>query len=346
MKKNFMLIGLLLLGSGLTWGQNGIQAQYKMFETQRESAVEVGIGKATPGAVVDADTPLESVREQIKHLTSRRDDLSGVKRPKARAVKAPVQPPYYCTFDNAQVLEDEWIVIDGDADGRSWYYEWKGFFDPCDGNESSGFAAVLWNQDGEANEDWMITAAPVSLPAGTSNISFYYGLAQPFFVEKLRVFYSKTPDTAMEKLTELGEFEIMVHAGWYFAHIDFELPEAGDYYFSFLYQVPDDNQYGVMLDNIRIDKGAFVGTPDLQVERVVLPPASCNLGIAERIGVSLHNVGSTDITKWAMTYSVNGGEPVREVFTETLAEGESKLAYFTQTADLSVAGNEYQVAVN
>lgn len=264
----------------------------------------------------------------------------------AQNAKAPVQPPYYCTFDSAGVIDNEWIVIDGDRDGRSWSYEWNGFFYPCDGNVLSGFAAVLWNKDGNENEDWMITASPVSLPKGANHISFYYGLAQPFYVERLKVFYSKTPDTARAKLTELGTFEISVRTGWYFAHVDFELAEADDYYFSFLYQVPNDNQYGVMLDNIRIDKGKFVGTPDMRIERILLPTASCNLGTSERIGVQLKNEGSADITKWAMTYSINGGTPVHDTLSRVLAEGQSDTAYFKMPADLSAPGTDYEVAVS
>lgn len=264
----------------------------------------------------------------------------------AQNTKTPVQPPYYCTFDSAGVIDNEWIVIDGDGDGRSWYYEWNGFFYPCDGNEKSGFAAVLWNKDGNENEDWMITASPISLPQGENHISFYYGLAQPFYVERLKVFYSKTPDTALAKLTELGTFEISVRTGWYFAHVDFDLAEAGDYYFSFLYQVPDDNQYGVMLDNIRIDKGKFVGTPDIRIERILLPAASCNLGASERIGVQLKNEGSADISKWAMTYSINGKTPVHDTLSRMLAEGQSDTAYFKLPADFSVPGTEYEVEVS
>ncbi|MCM1170188.1 MAG: choice-of-anchor J domain-containing protein, partial [Bacteroides sp.] len=253
-------------------------------------------------------------------------------------------PLFYNTFDDSASMARDWVSIDGDADGRSWYHERIGFFPTtCDGNDNSGFAAVLWNQNLKENNDWLITASPVALPAGKSHISFYYGLAQPFYEEYINVYCGKTADTAAEGLMKLGT--VMVNnTGWYFAHFDFEPQDAGDYYFSFQYHTPESNEYGVMLDNVLIDKGIYVGTPDLAISNVILPPASCSMG-AERIGVRVRNDGTADITEWTMTYSVNGGTPVRETFTRRLGEGGSDTVYFLQTADFSEPDTDYEVEV-
>mgnify|MGYP000851693774 CR=1 FL=1 len=67
--------------------------------------------------------------------------------------------------------------------------------------------------------------------------------------------------------------------------------------------------------------------------------SGCALDSDEEIEVSVHNMGTANITTFNMTYVVDGGTPVTETVTQTILPGASYDYTFTATADLSAAGD-------
>lgn len=65
------------------------------------------------------------------------------------------------------------------------------------------------------------------------------------------------------------------------------------------------------------------------------PNSGCGLSAAETVTVSFTNVGTTAISNFPISYSVNGGTPVSEQFTGTLNAGDTATYSFTTGADLS-----------
>ncbi|MBK0401890.1 T9SS type A sorting domain-containing protein [Adhaeribacter sp. BT258] len=100
---------------------------------------------------------------------------------------------------------------------------------------------------------------------------------------------------------------------------------------------------GFAFDEIKIlDK-----SNDLAVNSVVPINKLCGLTNAEPITAVIQNQGPVAASGFTLTYSVNGGSPVTENFTGSLASGALANFTFNQTANLSASGNQnIEVTVN
>ncbi len=74
-----------------------------------------------------------------------------------------------------------------------------------------------------------------------------------------------------------------------------------------------------------------------------LSPNTGVLGSAETITVEIQNYGTATQTVIPVTYSVDGGTPVAEVYTGSIAAGATDTFTFTATADLSTLGQTYRI---
>ncbi len=77
----------------------------------------------------------------------------------------------------------------------------------------------------------------------------------------------------------------------------------------------------------------------------ILSPVDGVLTDAETVEVQIRNFGSEELSNIPVVLSVDGVEIANEIFTGTIAPGESANYTFTQTADLSVEGQTYEVTV-
>ncbi|MDX1461581.1 MAG: GEVED domain-containing protein [Marinirhabdus sp.] len=68
-------------------------------------------------------------------------------------------------------------------------------------------------------------------------------------------------------------------------------------------------------------------------------PVSGGLGATETITVTITNFGTATQTSIPVFYTIDGGTPVQETYTGSIAIGETDTYSFTQTADLSVLGD-------
>lgn len=67
-------------------------------------------------------------------------------------------------------------------------------------------------------------------------------------------------------------------------------------------------------------------------------PAGCSLSANTSITLTIGNAGLNDISNFDVSYTVNSGAPVTEIYTGTITAGNSANYTFTATADLSAPG--------
>ena len=321
-----------MLFLGLSFGQSFLQKQSTIrTETPltlvRQSSLMAGLNNDTKATMADATLSL---------VQPSRATIS--------TPKQAVQPPYRCGFDQADVLEREWIVADADGDKKTWYWRDHKNWPTYNGDTTSGFVLSLFRTLAGNQADFLITRNPVAMPAGGAYVAFHYGSKLDGYRDSLCVYWSKSSDPNFANLHYIGSVLNNV-SGWHHEVLTFNLPEAGDVYFHFVNQSRSD-QFGIWLDNIDIGTGEFRGSsPDIQADRLVLPLSQCGLGSSEKISVQVSNVGLTPITKLKLTYTIEGGNPVSEEFERTI--GISRTAYltFTQKADFSSTDKKYKATV-
>lgn len=95
--------------------------------------------------------------------------------------------------------------------------------------------------------------------------------------------------------------------------------------------------FGLILDDVEIGQGTYVGTPDLAINDILLPASACGLSSQTPVQVLVSNKGQADIVKLGLAYSLDGANPVREEFG-TLPASKDTTFVFSQTMDLSVLG--------
>ncbi len=94
---------------------------------------------------------------------------------------------------------------------------------------------------------------------------------------------------------------------------------------------------GVAIDNLFI--GEAQADIDLKLNGFVTPVSDVNLTATELVSVEVQNMGILEVNQFSLSYSINGGAAVTEIFTQTILPGETVVINFTQTADVSAIGS-------
>lgn len=239
----------------------------------------------------------------------------------------PIALPYTCSFDESADAT-EWNVVDANGDGASW-------------GMSDGSAVISYSMYSPL-DDYMVMVNPVSLPAGYSHVSITYNAGGENFPESFEVLYGKTNDVT--EMTVLRKFENFVMAAVpYDGLINFEVAEAGDYFFA-IHATSAANMYGILIDEFAIAAGRVAGNPDLKVGRIELPLSSCSLTGEEKISATIVNDGSAVVSTFTLECNVNGTLLGSQKFDVAIAAGESARVTFDKAADMSQPG-VYEVTV-
>ena len=239
-----------------------------------------------------------------------------------------VDPPFACDFSTADDMA-LWNVVDANNDGETWVYE------------ETMQSAVLGYSAMYDSDDYLITLNPIRLSAGDAHVAFSYCSLSGYFPERLQVLYGKTTDPSeMQLLYEDIDFTISELT---LQVVNFNVEEAGDYYFAF-YGCSTADQYGIVVDDVEVDEGVYVAAPDISVDKVVVPLSSTALTSEETIGAIVTNNSFSDILSFALSYKIGDGAEVKETFGDGLAAGETRTVEFAQKADLS-AENTYEITV-
>lgn len=102
-----------------------------------------------------------------------------------------------------------------------------------------------------------------------------------------------------------------------------------------------DDIDGDLRDPVNPAIGADEYTPaniDAAVVQAINPSSGCGLSIAEIVSVEIKNLGLDTIFSMNISYSINGGTPVTELWNDTLTVGQTTIFDFTTPADLSGIG--------
>lgn len=245
---------------------------------------------------------------------------------------------FYEDFATKNNFSVNWTVTDANGDNKTWEYIDETSSEDADGG--IGLAKYLYERNNAAN-DYLTTREPITLNAGTNCLSFYYRTSTTRNKESLEVLYGKSKDfSTMKVLTTLTEVSINK---WDISINNFEVEEAGEYYFSF-HITSAKNQAGFWLDNIAIDEGGFIGTPDIILENLILPASDCSLGSAP-IGVTVKNIGTGPVNGFNLYYEIDDANKVTQEFTNKIAVGGSMDVMFTTPVDFSGIDQAYNVKV-
>ena len=245
---------------------------------------------------------------------------------------------FYEDFATKNNFSVNWTVTDANNDSKTWEYIDETSSPDADGG--TGLAKYLYERNNAA-DDYLTTREPVTLKTGTHCLSFYYRTSTTRNKESMEVLYGKSKDfSTMKVLTTLTDVSINE---WEVSINDFNVEEAGDYYFSF-HVISEKNRAGFWLDNIAIDEGGFQGTPDITLENLVLPASDCNLGTAP-IGVTVKNIGTGAINGFSLYYEIDDANKITQDFTDKIAVGGSLDVTFTTPADFSGIDQAYNVKV-
>lgn len=273
---------------------------------------------------------------------------------KAHAPKAPVAAPFECTFDVRSDFTNYWYNVDQDGDEFAWFHGMAIPVSPSyDGTDEGGYVLAGDNVDDTtaSAKNFLITKNPITLSQGNAYVTFAHSTNQSKkSKERLRVYCSKTLDTLdcdVTKMTLVGEMMDSTK-GWKHCTMPFTIAEAGNYYFYFMH-CSDPQQYAFYMDNIEIGEGTFVGEAELKMEALMLPTSSCGLN-QESIGFKLRNIGDADLVNFKLSYIIDGGTPVEQIFAGPIKPYATATLYFTQKADLSAFdaetyGQKYEVKV-
>lgn len=249
--------------------------------------------------------------------------------------------PFREDFSDKENLKNRhWTVIDANADGTTWQFASNLGHDPEDETRGSSMACFgVW---AHASDDYLVSP-PIALKAGPARISFYSRILTSglVYTESLAVFMGRNLDvSAMDSLIS---FDDLTNSTWEKFPVNVRIPEDGNYFFAIKAQ-SRANMFGVYVDDIFVDTGSFVGTPDLEIRSFDLPEPDCGLTEAV-ISVELRNRGDNDIDSFSLAYKVNDGPEVRQVFRQRIPmQGKIRVS-FDRPADFSQE-NTYEVTVS
>lgn len=233
-----------------------------------------------------------------------------------------VPAPYYCGFDEESDL-GEWTIIDANDDWTTWYID-------------TSWGQAMIDYDYEDLDDYLVTTNPVSLPAGTCHVTVTYNGAGSGYYERFEILYGKTSEVEeMTVIQRVPDFEGADDN--YVTAVDFNVPEAGDYFFA-IHATSMADQYGIIIEDITIDAGSYRGEPDLEVARISLPLSSSSLGTDETVGVDVVNRGTAGATSFKMECYVDGTLSGTQSVSHAVAAGETITITLDEAIDLSQPG--------
>ncbi len=232
-----------------------------------------------------------------------------------------------------------WTTIDNDGDSYNWVNSAN-----LGGQAHTGSYCAQsesWKQsDGALTPDnWLISPAiDLSSAAGTVLLEWYIAAQdQSWPSEHYKVMVS-TSGTSITNFTD-NVYEETVQAGgpdgynYWKRTADLSSYNGQTIHVAFVHCNCTD-MFRINLDDISVYENS---TTDLGVVSFVAPNnnSGCQLTASENVTVKLFNYGGVTVTGFPISYSVNGGTPITETVSASIAPASFYDYTFSQTADLS-----------
>ncbi|MDR0682193.1 MAG: T9SS type A sorting domain-containing protein [Dysgonamonadaceae bacterium] len=266
----------------------------------------------------------------------------------------PLQLPFLTDFDTQNDLL-YWTFTDVSG-FTSFYYD----LNNVDADGGAGNLQLLRSYETEEGHAFLVSDPLDFTDTKEINVRFQF---MPYGKFTLRILYGTTPNP--EEMALAAEYPNLNGYLWDFRAVNFTADAPGIYYIAFEYLSaagidPDPDDWGeegetpgggvMAIDNIIIDKGVFIGIPDLEVVKMVLPASACDMTGESEIAVKVKNVGTEPISDITLSYQINDSEPVEEIiYFETeywqayqLGINEEAIVKFAIKADFSAPG-EYAI---
>ena len=256
------------------------------------------------------------------------------------AAQEPLTLPLHDSFlpENPVGLGDEnprWQVIDNNNDG--YMYAWTNRREAgADG--TTGFAMCQTNKFKDT-DDYLMTH-PIAMEAGMIHVSFYYAGGDDSR-EAMEVLFGKSSEelSALSQIIDLPEIQ---GNKWRLCSADIPVTEDGEYVIAF-HSKSTTEGFQVRIDEVDIDYGAYVKTPDIEITGAKLPMNGSALESPQNLSVTVANCGLGTADGFTASYTINGGAKTEERFANVLAPGESVTVTFSKAADLSAPDTRYDI---
>jgi len=180
----------------------------------------------------------------------------------------------------------------------------------------------------------------------------FYGSSSFYNTVRVKV---STTDNQVSSFTTIKEYSTFNYSGihsdnvilttsdlnkvWYEAKLNLSVYAGQTIYVA----IEAYDHYGAdfYIDDVKINT---FSANDAAITAITAPVSGTNLTATEQVTVTIKNNGTNPITSLPLSYTINGGTAVTETYTGNLASGATANYTFTQTADLSVAGDYIIVA--
>lgn len=228
------------------------------------------------------------------------------------------QLPFTEYFDNESTIRSRWNVIDANNDGLSWIWD---FTSSQDGTQGS--VRYPSNQQNQAADDYLISD-PIFFTKGAMHITFDYSASYEEASETLDILYGKSPDP--ETMTLASHMEKLNNFSWKKGYVNLNINEEGNYYVAFHIRTPmGENNFGMTLDEISMDKGEYTGTPDLELSNLILPASSCDVQDTYYVNVTVGNKGNEPINAFTLHLQIDDEPVITQNYTDRIDPESQKV---------------------
>ena len=246
----------------------------------------------------------------------------------AQTIQDTLEVPFTEHFTQAS-FNANWTITDANEDEETWeFVDYYGIDDTANGR---GAARYRYSPS-ERADDYLVSI-PAALPAGDISISFYYSTVSEYSTESFSVLLGSSPETS--QMDTLAVFtDIASVDEWTFVPLNIRIENEGTYYLAF-HCFSEADQMGLLIDEVSINAGRYIGTPDLCLDEILFPSRYCELDTNETIGLRVTNNGSEASYGFRVDYALDDGEWKQESFTDTIAMNQTKEVYLSQAFNLS-----------
>ncbi len=238
-----------------------------------------------------------------------------------------------------------WTTIDADGDGQDWIY----FDATLLASSGAGLmASFSWTQaTGALTPNNYLISPEIDLSTATGTILVdwkAYAQDQAWANEHYQVIASEGNTQAdFDAGTVIYDGIVGANGAYVTETGNISDFAGGSVYLAVVHNMVTD-QFSLNIDDIEVYSS---NVTDVGVTAVISPnhDNGCALTNAESITAEITNFGGADATGFEVSYSINGGAPVTETVSATVAPAAMYTHTFATPADLSALG-EYSVEVS